>query len=121
MDLTYIMQERNYFILPSEKKYKSSILFHRKISGSHHFGCEDSPQSIFLRGQKFYQFSMNRSRYGGSIHRLSVKVNLVDPVSSKKLPNNFREQLTLTFRPSSHSFAFLILKQQKCAATTRME
>ena len=118
MDLTYLIQERNYFTLPLKGNYTNSIAFDHKISGLHHFGCKDSPQSIFLRGQKFFQFSMNESSYGSSVHRLSVNVSLVDPVI-RSHRNGPSARFTLVFRPSSKSFVFVILRQQKCEATNK--
>ena len=86
MDLIYIMQERNYFTLPYiENVNNNHVQFYHKVSGSYQLGCADSPENVVLRGQNYFQMSMNTSKYGSSIHKLSVNVNLVDPVIKSKM------------------------------------
>ena len=119
MDLIYIMQERNYFTLPYMEHFNNNhVQFYHKISGSYQLGCRDSPENVILRGQNYFQMSMNTSKYGSSIHKLSVNVNLVDPVIKYKR-NNYEEKFTLVFRPSSKSFVSVILKSERCKTTNR--
>ena len=118
MNLIYIMQERNYFILPYSANFSNnSIQFHHGISGSYEVGCEDSPENVILRGKNNFQLSMNTSKYGGSIHKLSVNINLKDTGIKYKRTDNPPEHFTLVFGPSSKSFVFVILNSEMCKTT----
>ena len=121
MDLIYIMQERNYFTLPYIESFDNNyVQFHHKSSCSYQLGCRDSPENVVLRGQNYFQMSMKTSKYGSSIHKLSVNVNLVDPI--KKYNRNSREEnFNLVFRPSSKSFVSVILKSERSENTNRIK
>ena len=111
------MQEKNYFTLPYNPIFdNNSIEFSYKISGSHQFSCEDTLENIFLRGQRFFRFSMNTSRYGSSIHGIKIIADLANPIIGEV--NHWR-QFHFVFRPFSKSFISIRLKQIRCKTGDR--
>ena len=119
MNMTYLMQERQYFSWPYRAISDNNIFyFHHEISSSKHYGCKDTPEDIVFRAQRKFTLVTNRSKYGTSFHRFAVNVNFLDPIVSLDRDELRSEEFNMTVAPHSQSVVILTLRQNKCQINT---